>query len=195
MGDKAMTITTVKWSIEDYHHMIATGLLEGRPVELLNGEIIEMSPEGMPHSSLSTGAKDYLNRLLSDRALVREGHPITLPSHNSEPEPDLAIVQRLEENVEDEYWDHHPYPENIYWLIEFSDSSLKKDLDPKAKAYAAAGILEYWVVNLKSMELVIMRSPLNGEYQAQVIVTQGEVRPLAFPDVAVAVSKLLRTRR
>lgn len=189
-----MIVTIAKWTIEDYHQIIQTGLLEGRPVELLNGEIIEMPPEGTPHSSLCTGTKEYLSRLLGDRALVREGHPITLPQSNSEPEPDLAIVQRLQENVEDEYWDHHPYPENIYWLIEFSNSSLNKDLEPKAKAYAAAGIREYWVVNLKDIELVVMRDPVNGDYQSKITMKQGEVNPLAFPDVAVLVSKLLRKR-
>jgi Uma2 family endonuclease len=186
-----MTITTAKWSIDDYHHMIAIGLLEGRPVELLNGEIVEMPPEGEPHSASSTCVAEYLRDLLGRRAQVREGHPITLVDSNSEPEPDLAIVRR----VEDDYWGHHPYPEDIYWLIEFSDSSLKKDLDPKAKAYTAAGILEYWVVNLRKMELVVMRDPVEGEYRLQGIMTQGEVRPQAFQDVPVAVLKLLRTRK
>jgi Uma2 family endonuclease len=188
-------LTTAKWTIEDYHQMIQTGILDDRHVELLNGEIVEMPSEGMPHSSLSTGAKDYLSRLLGDRALVREGHPITLPSSNSEPEPDLAIVQRLEENVEEEYWDHHPYPENIYWLVEFSDSSLRKDLDSKSKVYAAAGISEYWVVNLQKMELVVMRDPVEGEYRSQIICLSGTVSPLAFPEVSIEVAKLLRKRR
>ena len=80
----------------------------------------------------------------------------------------------------------------MYWLIEFSNTILNKDLDPKAKAYAAAGIREYWVVNLKEMELVIMRDPMNGEYQSKVTMTEGEICLLAFPDVAVSVSKLLR---
>ena len=186
-----MTITTAKWSIGDYHHMVETGLLEGRPVELLNGEIIEMPPEREPHSASSSNSGDYLRDLLGDRAKVREGHPITIASSNSEPEPDLAIVRR----DEDGYWGYHPYPEDIYWLIEFSDSSLKKDLDPKAKAYAAAGIAECWVVNLRKMELIVMREPINGEYQSQAIVTQGEIRPLAFQAVAIAVSKLLRTKK
>jgi len=186
-----MTITTVKWSIDDYHHMIESGLLEGRPVELLNGEIVEMPPEGKPHSASSSNGGDYLRELLGRRVQVREGHPITLLPSNSEPEPDLAIVRR----DEDGYWEHHPYPEDIYWLIEFSDSSLKKDLDPKSKVYAAAGIAEYWVVNLREMKLIILRDPLNGEYQSQEILTQGEVRPLAFQDVAIEVSKLLRTRK
>lgn len=189
-----MTGTTAKWSIENYHQMIKAGILDESSVELLNGEIIEMPPEGTPHSSLSTGVREYLSQLLGARALVREGHPITIPFSNSEPEPDLAIVQRLHENVEDEYWEHHPYPENIYWLIEFSDSSLKKDLDAKAKTYAAARISEYWVVNLKDIELVVMREPINGEYRSRVVFLSGIVAPLAFSDVEIQVSRLLRKR-
>ena len=189
-----MTVTTAKWSIESYHQMIRAGILDDRAVELLNGEIIEMPPEGTFHSSLSTGGREYLSQMLGNRALVREGHPITILLSNSEPEPDLAIVQRLQENVENEYWDHHPYPENVYWLVEFSDSSLKKDLDAKAKTYAAAGIVEYWVVNLKDIELVVMRDPVDGEYRSQITFLSGTVTPLAFPDIAIQVSRLLRKR-
>jgi Uma2 family endonuclease len=76
-------------------------------------------------------------------------------------------------------------------LIEFSNTSLKKDLDPKAKAYATANIPEYWVVNLQAMELVVLRDPVNGMYQSQVTLTDGTINPLAFPDVAVAVRQLL----
>ena len=187
-----MTTTAAKWTIEDYHQMIEAGILRDRAVELLNGEIIEMSPEATPHSSLSTSARDYLARLLGDRALVREGHPITIPASNSEPEPDLAIVQRLQENIEDEYWEHHPYPENIYWLIEFSNTSLKKDLDAKAKLYAAAGIADYWVINLKAMQLIVLRDPVNGVYQSQEVFSIGTVTPIAFPEIAVEVSRILR---
>ena len=187
-----MTLTTAKWTIDDYHQMIESGILAGRSVELLNGEIIEMPPEETPHSSQSTGAKEYLSRLLGEKALVREGHPITILDSNSEPEPDLAIVQRLHELAEDEYWDHHPYPENIFWVIEYSASSLKKDLDAKAKLYVAAGIREYWVISLKAMELVVMRDPENGEYGSQLVWAAPTIRPVAFPDLDVAVERLLR---
>ncbi|MFM7424166.1 MAG: Uma2 family endonuclease [Elainella sp.] len=179
--------TTAKWTLEQYHQMIAAGILEGQPVELLNGEIIEMPPEGEPHAYYNTNARDYLVGLLGERAQVREGHPITIPSSNSEPEPDLAIVQPLAR----EYLNHHPYPENIFWLIEFSNSSLAKDLNPKAKAYAAAGIAEYWVVNLRTMELVVMRSPKQGDYQSVTTLTQGEINPVAFPDLRLSVQRLL----
>jgi Uma2 family endonuclease len=180
-------ITTAKWTLEQYHQMIEAGILEGQPVELLNGAIVEMPPEREPHAHGSTESHDYLIARLGNRAKVREGHPVTLPNSNSEPEPDLAIVQRREQG----YRDHHPYPENIYWLIEFANASLKKDLEVKAKVYAEANIAEYWVVNLKAMQLIVMREPVDGEYQSQVALTDGTVQPLSFPDVSVSVQRLL----
>jgi Uma2 family endonuclease len=121
-----MTVTTAKWTLDDYHRMIEVGLLEGRHAELLNGEIIEMPPEGSEHAYLGDEIGRYLSRLLGDRARVREGHPITLPN-DSEPEPDIAVVRTLGQI----YRQHHPYAEDIFWLIEFSNTSLAKDLDAK----------------------------------------------------------------
>lgn len=137
-----MTIMIAKWTLDDYHRMIEVGLLDSRHVELLNGEIIEMPPEGEPHAYYRTEAKDYLKELLGTRVKIREAAPITIPTNASEPEPDLALVQPLGR----EYLQHHPYPENIFWLIEFSNTSLAKDLDIKRKAYATASIPEYWVM-------------------------------------------------
>jgi Uma2 family endonuclease len=180
-------VTIAKWTLEQYHQMIAAGILDNQRVELLNGEIIEMSPEGEPHAFYASTVGDYLRTLLGNRAQIRESHPITIPATQSEPEPDIAIVQPLGR----EYLQHHPYPENIFWLIEFSNASLKKDLDPKANAYAAAGILEYWVVDLQVMELIVMRDPMNGAYQSQVKLTDGTICPIAFPNVSVSVKQLL----
>ena len=182
-------IESASITVSDYHHIIETGFLEGRPVELLNGQIIEVPSKRSPHSASSSNGGDYLRDLLGDRAKVREGHPITIASSNSEPEPDLAIVRQ----DEDGYWGHHPYPEDIYWLIEFSDSSFDSDFRLKADIYAAADILEYWVVKLRNTQLVVMRSPLGGEYQSRSVLIQGEIRPLAFQDVAIDVSRLLRS--
>jgi len=78
------------------------GLLDDRPVELLHGEIVQMSPEGEPHAYFSTEAGDYLSRLLGNRALVSPAKPITLPN-DSEAEPDIAIVECLGR----EYLSHH----------------------------------------------------------------------------------------
>lgn len=180
-------VTIAKWTLEQYHQMIEAGILDDQRVELLNGEIIEMSPEGEPHAFYVSTVGDYLRTLIGNRAQIRESHPITIPTTQSELEPDIAIVQPLGR----EYLQHHPYPKNIFWLIEFSNASLKKDLDPKAKAYATAGILEYWVVNLQGMELIVMRDPVDGAYQSQVTLTDGTIYPIAFPDVAISVKQLL----
>ena len=139
-----MTYVAAKWTTDEYHSMVAAGILCDRQVELLKGEIIEMSPEREPHAYCSDEAGEYLSRVLGDRAKIRHAKPITLPN-NSEPEPDIAIVQRRGR----EYREHHPYPENVLWLIEYANSSLEKDLEIKPKIYAEAGIPEYWVVNLK----------------------------------------------
>jgi Uma2 family endonuclease len=182
-----MSLTAVKWTIEDYHRIVAAGILEGRSAELLNGEIVAMAPEGEPHAYTSDEAGEYLIYLLGDRAKVRQAKPITLPQSNSEPEPDLAIVQRLGPV----YRQHHPYPENIFWLIEYSESSLSKDLQVKSQIYAAAGIAEYWVINLRSMQLIVFRSPNPAGYQSQQTLTQGSLSPLAFPEIVVAIDRLL----
>ncbi|ALF54971.1 hypothetical protein ACX27_22530 [Nostoc piscinale CENA21] len=181
-----MSVIVAKWTIDEYHRMIEAGILSDRQVELLQGEIVEMSPESEPHAYSSDEAGEYLAKLLGERASIREAKPITLPN-NSEPEPDIAIVQRLGR----EYRQHHPSPENIFWLIEYANSSLEKDLGIKTKIYAQAGILEYWVVNLKKQNLIIFREILNGEYTSQQTLTVGTIQPLAFPDINVAVEKII----
>jgi Uma2 family endonuclease len=180
-----MSVIIAKWTIDEYHRMIESGILSDRKVELLNGEIVEISPEGVPHAYCSHEAGEYLAELLGERAKIRHAKPITLPN-NSEPEPDIAIVQRLGR----EYREHHPYPENIFWLIEYANTSLEKDLEIKSKIYAQAGILEYWVVNLKKLHLVVFRDILDGEYATKQTLTTGTIQPLAFPDLAVAVEQI-----
>lgn len=180
-----MTVIVAKWTIDEYHRMIESGILSDRKVELLNGEIVEMSPEGEPHAYCSHEAGEYLADLLGNRATIRQAKPITLPN-DSEPEPDIAIVQRLGR----EYREHHPYPENIFWLIEYANTSLEKDLEIKSKIYAQAGILEYWVVNLKKLHLVVFRDILDGEYATKQTLTTRTIQPLAFQDIFVAVEQI-----
>jgi Uma2 family endonuclease len=188
-----MSITIAKWTIlhgrgftnEQYHELIAKGILADRRVELLNGDIVEMPPESMSHAVYCGRTVKYLRNLLEDRAELRETHPITLPN-NSEPEPDVAIVK----SPDTQYLDHHPYPEDIFWLIEYSDSTLAKDLNTKQQIYAQAGILEYWVVNLKALELIVFRGVGNESYDTEARLTIGFISPLSFPDIQVEVSRL-----
>ena len=182
-----MSVALAKWTLDDYHRMIQSGLLDGRSVELLHGEIVEMSPEGEAHAYLSHEAAKYLGRLLGEQADIRQGKPVTIPRSHSEPEPDIAIVQPLGR----EYLRHHPYPDNIFWVIEFANTSLSKDLEDKRHAYAAAAVPEYWVVNLQAHELVIFRDPRHGNYQTVTAITTGTLSPLAFPSLQLSVQRLL----
>ncbi|MEM8722383.1 MAG: Uma2 family endonuclease [Cyanobacteria bacterium P01_G01_bin.39] len=177
--------TLYKWSVEDYHHMIESGLLVDKSVELLEGAIVEMSPEGVPHSYTQQSVSDYLRELLKGQAYVRDAHPITLD--NSEPEPDIAVVQL----PHDIYALHHPYPENIYWLIEVSKETLIKDLSQKTITYARNGIAEYWVIDLKNNKLIVHTQPQDNSYAQIVEYKAGTVSPLAFPQIAIALDRLL----
>ncbi|MEL6938085.1 MAG: Uma2 family endonuclease [Cyanobacteria bacterium J06598_1] len=181
-----MTVAAAKWSLEEYHQMIDSGVLSDRRVELIRGDIVEMAPEGKPHAYFSTVSSNYLVKALSDRALVRQAHPITLPN-GSEPEPDVAIVKPL--GVE--YLKHHPYPEEIFWLMEYSDAALAKDLNLKSSVYAEVNISEYWVINLKQRSLIVFRHPQSGQYTSQTAYTDGFVSPIAFPDLSIPVNQIV----
>jgi len=182
-----MTITLAKWSLDDYHQMIAAHILVGRRVELLNGEIVERAPEGPEHAQTSTDAADYLRGLLGHRALVREAKPITLPHSNSEPEPDITIAQPLRAL----YRSRHPYPAEFFWVMEYANTSWTKDSEVKRPTYAQAGIPEYWIVNLKRRDVTVLWQPEQGEYQQSLTLADGIVNPQAFPDLAIAVRRLI----
>lgn len=180
-----MSITIARWTIEQYHKLVNAGMLIDRRVELLAGDIIEMSPEGMPHAVYCGDAVDYLKQLLGSRAKVREAHPITLPN-DSEPEPDIAVVKTSPTR----YLDRHPYPADIFWLVEYADSTLTKDLNIKHQIYAAAGIQEYWIVNLQALELIVFRDMGNAGYKTETRFSAGHISPLSFPDIEIEVKRL-----
>ncbi len=177
-------LVLTKWSIADYHQMIASGILNERQVELLAGEIVEMSPEGPLHTIYGEGLANYLRQRLSGRAWIREARPITLT--NSEPEPDIAIV-RLPWF---QYSEHHPYPDDIFWIIEVSDSTLAKDLTEKQQIYGQAGILEYWVLDIQSQKAIVFRDPNVNGYSTRQELREGNLNSLAFLDVEVPIESI-----
>ena len=180
-----MTLTTYKWSIEEWHDLVDAGVLAGKRVELLEGEIISMSPEGIPHRNTNHKVVKYLRKLLDGLAEVYESHPVTLD--NSEPEPDIAIV-RLPESI---YETHHPYPQDIYWLIEISNRTLIQDLENKTITYARNSISEYWVIDLKNNQLIVHTQPQNNQYAQIAEYQTGTVSPIAFPQITIALNQLL----
>lgn len=177
--------TLAKWSVADYHQMIQAGILRDRRVELLAGEIVEMSPETPIHYTTAKRGAKYLEQLLSGKAEVRFNGPITLS--NSEPEPDIAVVQLPESR----YRNRHPQPVEILWVVEVANTSLKKDLDLKTSIYASAAIAEYWVLSLSAQTLTVFREPQGGQYVQEQTMRGGMITPLAFPEIQVSVAQLL----
>ena len=185
--------TVAKWSIADYHKMIAAGILCDRRIQLIDGELIEMSPEGVAHAAYGGSIVDYLRQVMNGDAWIREAHPITLSnsphSRASEPEPDIAIVKL----PKSKYFQSHPTPSDIYWLVEISDTTLTYDLTKKQEIYAAAGIPEYWIVDIKDKKLIVFTQPQDSRYLTKSELTTGTVYPLSFPQVAISVKQLFAT--
>lgn len=180
-----MTVTTYKWSISEWHDLVDTGVLEGKPVELLNGEIIEMSPEREQHTFTNDDVAEMFREKFKGLAKIRESHPITLD--NSEPEPDIAVV-RSPKTI---YKEHHPYPEDIYLLIEVSNNTLKIDLETKAQIYARNNIPEYWVVDLANKQVIVHTQPSGDTYSQVVKYKSGVISPQAFPNITIPLNQLL----
>lgn len=176
------------FTVDEWHHMGETGLFgEDARLELLDGEVIEMSPIGSRHASCVNRLVRLLITEIGSEALIFSQNPVVLDA-TSEPQPDLAVLVPRS----DEYSLSHPTPQEILLLVEVSDTTLAFDRDRKAPYYARSGVLECWIVDLAGDEIVVMRSPGVGGY--------GDVRPFgrgdqveveALPDVAIDVADIL----
>ena len=182
--------TLAKWTLQDYHSMIEAGILGDRHIQFIEGEIIEMAPEKPLHTSTNIRTAKYLRQLLARKAEVREAHPITLSnsphSRASEPEPDVAIVR-----PNTKYLTRHPSAQDIYWLIEISDTTLNYDLKIKKQLYAKEGITEYWVIDLQNNVLKVFRQPVDNNYSIELELKKGTVTPLSFSDLEIEVDQII----
>lgn len=134
-----------RWTVDDYHRLAEAGILSpDTRVELLDGQIVLMSPIGSLHAACVRRIDEWLKDLFGKKVTISIQNPVTL-SNFSEPEPDLAVLQR-KENF---YADAHPRPEEVFLLIEVADSSAEKDKQVKIPFYAEAGIRETWLVLLR----------------------------------------------
>ncbi len=154
-------------------------------MELLEGEILERSPERSRHAAAVDLAFEALRRAFPASYSIRVQHPLAL-SGSSEPEPDLAVVAGSARD----YVDRHPTTAAL--VVEVSDSSLEYDRTRKARVYAAAGILDYWIVNIVEGALELRRDPGTSGYRSVRRLAPGEtVTPLAAQGMPVTVSDLL----
>jgi Uma2 family endonuclease len=178
-------IVHFRFTTDEYEQMIATGILtEEDRVELIDGEIIEMSPIGDDHVFTVNALTELLFSKLTGRAVISIQNPIRL-SGRSRPQPDIALW-RLK--------DHRslPGPDDILLLVEISDSTLAFDRDVKLPLYARAGVAEVWIVNLVDDRIEVYRRPTPDGYRSTKHAGPGgSVSPLAFPDVTFSVSDII----
>jgi Uma2 family endonuclease len=165
-----------------YDRLVDLGAFRDERVELLEGRIVMMSPQGRPHARAVRRLTMLLAPALAGRAEVLVQLPIAASDY-SEPEPDVAVVPP------GEYLDDHP--RRALLVIEVAESSLEVDR-LKARVYAESNVDEYWIVNLPGRVVEVHREPRGGAYATVTHHREGEVlRPLEFPDVGVPVANLL----
>lgn len=180
--------------LEEYHRMIEVGFFgEGERVELIGGVLHRMSPRGPQHGGSLKRLVGAFVEQLGGQVEFSVQDPITIPSVTSEPEPDLVLVKPRDIG----YFDRHPLPAEVLLLVEVADSSLKVDQEVKPPVYAAAGIEDYWIINLVDNQVEIYRGPAVAEdgtadYEQQTVHVAGDtVAPLRFPDCQIDVATLL----
>lgn len=168
----------------EYDRLVEAGVFDGERVELLYGEILEMSPTGPDHDSTVDRLNELFVLRLAGRARIRAQGSIAL-GERSEPVPDLLVLERRD------YDDAHPSTAHL--VIEVARTSLRRDRGPKASLYAEAGIPEYWVVNLVDHIVEVHTDIVSGAYARVTPFRKGEpIRLTAFPEVEIAVDAFLR---
>ena len=181
-----------RFSRDEYYRMAELGLFRGERVELINGEIVEKSPQGLNHGDAIVLLTRLLTLALGRDFAVRVQLPLSL-GRKTEPEPDVAVLRGTGLATEGK----HPSTADL--VIEVAESSLAYDRTTKATLYAKAGIPEYWVINLVNRQLEVRRDPrlLQGSkskhaYAQTTLYAAGDtVSPLCAPELQLAVSEML----
>lgn len=180
------------WTRDEYYRMGELGWFRGQRVELLDGEIMVLSPQGPSHATSTDRVRRVLEHTLGEGVWVRMQLPVDFGSY-SEPEPDVSVVTG---SLED-YTSAHPT--TVLLIVEVSDTTLSYDRNRKASLYARAGIADYWIINLVNGQLEVRRQPVPNptkrygfDYNEVTILHDGEsVAPLCRPQVRIPVCDLL----
>lgn len=151
--------------------MTDAGILsEGDRVELIDGEVVEMSPIGSRHAACVDRLNKLLNRLVAQDVIVRVQNPIVLDDY-SEPQPDVSLLRPRP----DFYAQGHPSPADVLLVVEVADSSTQFDREIKLPLYAQAMLPEVWLVNLPDDTIERYSRPVNGAYRIAQTLRRGEV--------------------
>ncbi len=179
-----------RWTTAEYYRMGELGLFDDERVELLDGEIWTLPPQGTPHFSAVEAAAEILLDAFGSGFTVRRHGPIRLED-GTEPESDVVIVPGSRRD----YADHHPVPAEVRLLTEVSDATLRKDRSKKRDDYARAGIADYWIINLVHRQLEVYRDPApipsGHAYKTLLTLFDGDtIAPLSAPNSTIAVGDL-----
>ena len=184
-----VVLKTHRFTVDEYHRMGEVGIFsEDDRVELLAGEIVEMSPIGPLHASIV----DRLNALFSSRlggeVIVRVQNPLLLRVEDSEPQPDVMLLHPRP----DFYALSHPEAQDVYLVIVVADTSLVTDREVKFPIYAKVVVPEAWLLDVVTQRLEVHHHPTPDGYQDVHSFRRGEsVAPQAFPHLVLMVDTLL----
>ena len=181
------------WTRESYHQAAEAGIFEpDEKLELIEGDILTLSPVGSQHSITVLRTFQFLAKAFGSGYHVNIQQPIAL-NDLTEPEPDV-IVARGESG---HYEDHHPSPEELLLVVEVSDTTLQFDRIRKAALYSANGIPEYWLVNLPQRQIEVFRQPASDpNYQFIEILGEDQIlSPLHAPNATIQIAELLPGKR
>ncbi len=170
------TLTKHRFTVDDVYLMVDHGILPSdQRIELINGEIIDMSPINLPHANSVTKLDRFFNKHLSQEDYIIRVQNPTLLSDYSLPEPDVVVAYYRDALLEDE----HTRPDDVALLIEVADTTYRSDRNTKAPLYAAEGIPVYWIVNLNRQQVEVHSYPQEGKY-TRVQVYQDALEVLGF---------------
>lgn len=183
----ASPVVRRRFTVEQYEQMAIAGIFaEDDRIELIEGEIVEISPIGPSHSACVSRLIQLIQQQIGSSLIIRVQDPIRL-SNRSEPQPDVALVQPRA----DFYAGGHPEPEDVVLLVEVADSSLSYDRDLKLPLYARAGIAEVWLVCLLPQTVEVFRAPSESGYGERREARRGEsVAALNIPGVMLSVADI-----
>jgi Uma2 family endonuclease len=177
-----------RFTLEEYYRMAEVGILgpEDR-VELIEGEIIQMSPIGPRHATCVNALTRRLLQAVGDRAVLSPQNPVRLIP-DSEPQPDVVLLRPPEAR----YWEHRAEPADAMLVVEVAETSYRYDRYVKLRLYARAGVPEVWIVDLVHAVVEVFREPSATEYaSAQRVVRGDTIAPAALPDAAIVVTEIL----
>lgn len=175
-----------RWTRQQYEDMALHDIFQpGERVELIDGVIVDMSPQKSFHATTVCLVEEALRSLIGRDFTLRVQMPLALDD-TSEPEPDVTVVPGKARD----YTFAHPTTAAL--VVEVADATLALDRKTKQAVYARNGIAEYWIVNLQDRCLEVYRDPQADRYQSRTVRRHGEtVSPLASPEQVIAVVDLL----